>query len=149
LEGRVNTHLKGPLVRENSTYDYENPGAFYTTVCMSPTNMWVDGMVLFTAPFACTLKRLTLRCVTAAAATGKTVMFEKCGSGTAAGSGSDLLAVNLNLESGITANTNATPTLTTTSASLSFAAGDSVVVNLISGAQPPGVGSVTMCFVPA
>ncbi len=97
-----------------------------------------DGPV-FTAPRACRVLRVKVRILaTAASATG---MLEKAPSGTAAASGTDLLAATFAFDA--TANTVLTPGLTTTAADLSLAAGDSIMLD-VTGTLTSATGVITI-----
>ena len=94
---------------------------------------------LFTAPRACRVLKVMVRILaTASSATG---MLEKAPSGTAAASGTDLLASTFAFDA--TANTNLTPGLTTTAADLSLAAGDSIVLD-VTGTLLNATGVITI-----
>jgi hypothetical protein len=96
----------------------------------------------FVAPVACTVQKVTL-CVTAAGSDGGavTAMIEKVPSGTAIGSGTDVLASALNLKS--TANTNAAGTLHGTAGNLALAAGDALAVDF-TGTLTAATGVITV-----
>lgn len=97
-----------------------------------------DGPI-FTAPRACRVLKVMVRILaTAASATG---MLEKAPSGTAAASGTDLLASAFAFDA--TANTNLTPTLTATAADLSLAAGDSIMLD-VTGTLTSATGVITV-----
>jgi hypothetical protein len=72
-----------------------------------------------------------------------TLMVEKVPSGTAIGSGTDILAAALNLKTGVTANTKAAPALHATAANLQLAAGDSLALDF-TNALTEFVGCVTI-----
>lgn len=94
---------------------------------------------LFTAPRACRLLGVKVRILgTAASATG---MLEKAPSGTAAASGTDLLAATFAFDA--TTNTVLTPGLTTTAADLNLAAGDSIVLD-VTGTLTWATGCITL-----
>lgn len=94
---------------------------------------------LFTAPRACRVVSVTVRILgTAASATG---MLRKAPSGTAAASGTALLASAFAFDA--TTNTNLTPGLTTTAADLNLAAGDSVCLD-VTGTLTSATGSITV-----
>jgi len=74
-----------------------------------------------------------------------TVMLEKCPSGTAPGSGTDLLTGTLNLKG--TADTVQVGTLVATAASLALAAGDALALDF-DGTLTAAVGVITVDLVP-
>ena len=76
-----------------------------------------------------------------------TLMLEKVPSGTAIGSGTDLMAAALNLKTEVTANTNATPTLHGTPANLIVAPGDAIGLDF-TNALTEFVGCVTVILEP-
>jgi hypothetical protein len=84
---------------------------------------------IWTCPFefGCTVTSITfMQSVIENTSATSTCMIEKVPSGTAIGSGVDLLAAPLNLKTGVTANTVASPALHATPANLTLAQGDSL-----------------------
>lgn len=100
----------------------------------------------FVATRACRVVGVTCR-VTAAGTDGGavTAMIEKVPSGTAIGSGTDVLSATFNLKG--TANTNQAGSLSTTAGALDLAAGDSLGLDL-TGTMTAATGSITVAMCP-
>jgi hypothetical protein len=82
---------------------------------------------VWTAPWACQVTGIKFQqSAIESTSSTTTVMPKKVASGTAVGSGTDLLAAALNLKTGVTANTNLDATLNATAGNLQLAAGDSL-----------------------
>lgn len=97
-----------------------------------------DGPI-FTAPRACRLVKAMCRVLGTAASA--TINLKKAPSGTAAASGTALLSAAFAADA--TTNTNATGALTTTSADLSLAAGDSICLD-VTGTLTGATGVITL-----
>lgn len=101
---------------------------------------------IFVAPRACRVVGVTLRVTAAGTDAGAvTLMLEKVPSGTAIGSGTDLLSATLNLKG--TANTNQTGSLSTTAGALDIAAGQSIGIDF-TGTLTSATGVVTVALCP-
>lgn len=97
-----------------------------------------DGPI-FTAVRACRV--LSVICRVLGTAASATINLKKAPSGTAAASGTALLASAFAADA--TTNTNVVGTLTTTSADLSLAAGDSICLD-VTGTLTSGTGVITI-----
>jgi hypothetical protein len=93
----------------------------------------------WTAPRACRV--IKLMCRTLGVASSATIDVKKAPSGTAAGSGTSLLATPFAADA--TTNTNVTGTLTATAADLSLAAGDSLCCD-VTGTLTSATGVITV-----
>lgn len=98
----------------------------------------------FVAPRACRVVGITCRVTAAGTDAGAvTAMIEKVPSGTAIGSGTDLMSATFNLKG--TANTNQTGTLSTTAGDLDLAAGQSLGVDF-TGTMTTATGTITVAM---
>lgn len=99
---------------------------------------------IWTAPWACQVTKVeVVQSAIEATSETTTLMIEKVPSGTAIGSGTDILAAALNLKTGVTANTKAAPALHATEANLQLAAGNSLALDF-TNAITEYVGCVTI-----
>ena len=100
----------------------------------------------FVAPRAMKVVGITLRPTVAGTDGGAvTAQVEKVPSGTAIGSGTDLMSATLNLKG--TANTNQTGTLSATASALRLAAGDALGVDF-TGVLTNATGVITVAMIP-
>jgi hypothetical protein len=97
-----------------------------------------DGPI-FTATRACRVLKVMARILGTAGSA--TIDLKKAPSGTAAASGTSLLAAAMAADA--TTNTNLTPGLTTTAADLSLAAGDSICLD-VTGTLTSATGAITI-----
>lgn len=119
-------------------------GAEYTVQSGIIDTTYDTDRFIWTAPFACIVVSVkAMQSAIEASGASTTLMIEKVPSGTAIGSGTDILAAAVNLKTGVTANTVETLTLHATAANYTLAAGDSLGLDF-TNAITEYVGCVTI-----
>lgn len=119
--------------------DERFPSGMRTQVTFAPISAATIPTIFFIAPAPCKVISVTERHVTVAGQAG-TMTVEKVPSGTAIGSGTDLMASAFDLTS--TANTNVTKDASSTLSTRSLAKGDSLAGKVASGAATSYAGGV-------